>query len=499
MVILETGNEILDSAFRLALGDISGNIIDFEGGLLEGRHPVLIAGSDYPQPWTRDSSINIYNGASLLYPEVMRNNLLALVERRGGGLVLGDLPGGEGEGVYEVCQSWDAIIWLLGVWHHYLYTGDRGVLELAYEVMVNSLGYYIENEYDEVTGLFRGGGVYADGISAYGDYYSRRNDNYGDISGWPRRNPDLSSVRGHGLPMFTLSLNCLYYHIFNNIAGSIARASGRDVDSGWWAFAEQLRRAINDVFWDDAAGRYCYYVDGRGRCDRQEGLGVAFSLLFGVAGEDMAVRLFENVHSTKYGLPCLWPVFERYKAFFNGGSEVEAGQEAFGRHCGTVWPFIGGFWGVAGAKYKRADILGHELFALAGLACLGGQFREIYHPQTGDPYGGLQEAGGEEGFFLLRSVERQTWSATAFFNMVLGGLLGMRFSVDGVRFEPVVPEQLVSVEVRGLPYRSCELDIFIKGSGSEVGEIELDGRDLDECMVPADIEGSHRVNINMVI
>lgn len=55
---LRTGDFEIDRAFRIALGDMVGNIQHYRSGLLEKPSPCLVAGLSYPAPWTRDTAFN---------------------------------------------------------------------------------------------------------------------------------------------------------------------------------------------------------------------------------------------------------------------------------------------------------------------------------------------------------------------------------------------------------------------------------------------------------
>lgn len=81
------------------------------------------------------------------------------------------------------------------------------------------------------------------------------------------------------------------------------------------------------------------------------------------------------------GIPCLWPCFDRYRR-----------EQDYGRHSGTVWPPIQGFWAEAVARQGRADLFARELLVLARNADRDGEFVEIYHPDTGLPYGVCKSA-----------------------------------------------------------------------------------------------------------
>lgn len=44
---LETDNKLLNDAYRIAAGDIVGNIVYYQNGLLTEEKPCMIAGLDY--------------------------------------------------------------------------------------------------------------------------------------------------------------------------------------------------------------------------------------------------------------------------------------------------------------------------------------------------------------------------------------------------------------------------------------------------------------------
>jgi hypothetical protein len=183
-----SGNETMDLAFQIAIGDLSGNIVPFRAGILKMDRPCLMAGLDYRGPWTRDAAINTWNGCGLLFPAVTRDTLLSELEEREGALTIRG-------------QYWDAIIWVVGAWHQYLYDGNREFLATAFEVTRNALAYYERTEFDGQTGLFRGPAVYGDGIAAYPDRYAVTEGGSPCILHWPGANPSHRSGTGYGVPM----------------------------------------------------------------------------------------------------------------------------------------------------------------------------------------------------------------------------------------------------------------------------------------------------------
>jgi hypothetical protein len=463
-----------ERAFSIALGDLASNIVPVCEGLLDREAPVFRAGAGYEKPWTRDAAINVWNGAGLLYPAESRNTLLSVLEQKNGRLVIG--------GPYE--QYWDAIIWTLGAWAFYLFSGDRDFLELAFEATTNSLRHSEQTEFTTELNLFRGPAVYGDGVAAYPDIYAQTAGGDSTILYWPAAHPDLASHPGRGLPMHALSTNCVYFRAYE-VALEMARELGRSPDREWRAKAANLREAINRNFWLPPAGHFRYLVDPFGGCDAQEGFGHSFAILFGVTDAERRESVFETQHVTSAGIPCLWPCFSRYR---HDGD--------YGRHSGTVWPPIQGFWAEVAARYRKIDLFAFEFEALARHAVRDGQFFEIYHPDTGSSYGGLQESRGSGSIGTWQSLPHQTWSATAFVRMVLFGLAGMRFDAGGIHFEPLLPPGLENIELRGLRYRRATIDFVVEGAGGDLAQVLVNGEEAAPFL-PATAAGRYVLELKL--
>ncbi len=469
--VLRTNERILSDAFRIAIGDLVGNVSLFQGGLLDKPIPVIFAGLDYGTPWTRDASINAWNGASLIMPNVARNTLLSVLRRTDGGVRIGG-------------QYWDCIVWTTGAWHHYLYTGDREFLALAMEATRNSLAYSEKTEFDVAEHLFRGPG-WSDGVAGYPMAYADCGGSSA-ILDWPKNNPNKKLTPGYGIPMKALSTNCLYYNAYIT-AGRMAHALGVPSDPHWARKAELLKKAIHRRFWNKEKGCYRFLVGPFGPCDHQEGLGHSYALLFGIADPQQAEAVFRNLHIAPAGIPCAWPSFPRYD---------NADGTAFAWHAGTVWPQIQGFWAETASRHGKTKIFAHELFNLARHATRDRQFAEIYHPLSGKIYGGMQEAGGK-GIIPWKATSRQTWAATAYLRMILLGLVGMRFDTDGVQFRPCVPDGISHVEIENVKFRNMHLKITIDGTGTKIKDCTINARSVANAFV--DVAQTGRQNIVIVL
>lgn len=460
----------MNRAFAIALADASGNIHNYKAGLLDSAQPVLMAGAGYDTPWTRDAAINTWNAAGLLWPAIARNTLLAVLEKKGGRLIIGG-------------QYWDAILWTTGAWNYYLYTGDQAFLDDAFTATVNTLAVREAEEFDQVRGLFRGPAVYGDGVAAYPDRY-RQTGGSSSILDWPKFNAQNAARTGYGLPMMTLSTNCAYLHAYE-LLDKMARVLGRPVDPTWRQKREKLREAIERNFWDAELGRYITLVDFAGRDERQEAIGLAFSVLFGAASFEHQASLFRHTVLTPAGIACLWPTYPRYSAL-----------HGFGRHSGTVWPHAQAFWADAAAKSGHADLFSYELTRMAEKAVRDGQFYELYNPISGQPDGGLQELGG--GIVSWESEPHQTWSATGYLRLILFDLVGMHFDEEGIVFAPLLPEDIHEVKLTGIRYRGAILDVNVHGSGSRIAKMMIDGRAALDHRLGATASGTQHIEITLV-
>ena len=421
------GDETLERAFRLALGAFTINTRRVSSGLLAEPQPCLMAGLDYPSQWTRDASINVYFAAALLDPDLARNTLLSVLEARDGQTVIG--------GLY-----WDRIIWALGAERLWKTTGDNSFARLAYDAIKATMEICLREEYDPSDGLFRGPAVYGDGVSAYPVRY-RNPSLSSSILRWSKEHPDLRVPAGGGIPMKALSTNCMYEHAFRVLA-RLAEAFGED-SARFSAQADELKKAINNSFWNANTDMYDYLA---GECGAQESLGLAFAVLFGIADQEQAKSIFDHVHLTAHGVPCVWPPFPPYDA------------SGYGRHCGTIWPHIQGFWALAALKTGRGGLFARELSALASHAVRDGQFAEIYHPEDGRIYGGIQEGGGE--YLEWRSCAWQTWSAAALLSMVLYGIFGL--DEEGRPGQAFLPKHIAFAELNSLTVRGKELRLAVR-------------------------------------
>ncbi len=119
------------------------------------------------------------------------------------------------------------------------------------------------------------------------------------------------------------------------------------------------------------------------------------------------------------------------------------------------------------------------------------QAGEIYDSIRGTPHGGFQS--GRQ----WNATNHQTWGATGYLGLVYGGLFGMQFEEDGIRFEPHLPSSWGDCQVTGLTYRKARLNIALPGSGSQAIRFEIDGQPQDQAFFPATLVGEREISVRL--
>lgn len=426
-------------------------------GLLTGNR-FLRAGGEYDQPWTRDAAINSWNAASLFEPSVARDTLWSVTRPGEYGLPV----------VQRDNQWWDKVIWIVGAWNHYQVTGDREFLAKAYGVAERLIQEMRSTRYSAENGLYQGPSFFNDGIAGYPAPPAAANDS------------GSSFVLDHAGTdrIMALSTNCLYVGAYR-AAASMAAEMGTPKPE-WKEAADKLKAAINRRFWLPKTGLYGYLLHEGKLDESQEGSGLAFAVLFEVADPSRARSVLSKTHIEPFGITDVYPNFPRFS------------DERPGRHNAIVWPMVQGMWARAATKMRNADAFAKQTELLATLSLKSeGRFFEIYNARTGAVDGGWQNNHS------WGSVPDQTWSATAYLNMIVNGLFGFRFEPKGLRFEPLVPKGWNGATLTGVPYRNAILNIAIHGQGVKRSKITLDGKPLKNGLVPGDLKGTHRVEITV--
>jgi hypothetical protein len=444
---LSCNNEQVADAFRLAL-----NTVD-----LNTRRGILAAGADYGGEWTRDISINSWNGVDLLRTKVSYNSLWSVTVNR-------DTIGH---------QYWDKIIWVIGAYDYYQVTGDKQFLQQMYRCSVNTIHALEKSTFDAKYGLFNGPSVFNDGIAGYPESVFDSINNSSYVLDHPR-----------SLTIKCLSTNCVYYQAYCILQKTAGLLADKTAVEEFSKKAAALKGNIVKYLYDVKRNKLCYFVDAEGQVDvSQEALGNAFAILFGVVDTEKGLDITKKLVVSKYGITTIYPTFKRY-------SDTNPG-----RHNNLIWPFVNGFY--ANACYKVGNYTGfdNEFFSMIHLALDEDKgnynFREIFNPLTGKPDGGWQSGHS------WASCNHQTWSATAFISMVLHDILGMSPEENGIAFKPYLPSGIQTIELKDVSYRDMTLTIKITGKGSRIKQFTCNGVKNKSLFLAAGNKGKMTINIEV--
>ncbi|MDA1120918.1 MAG: hypothetical protein O2887_10595 [Bacteroidetes bacterium] len=527
------GDPNIGRAFRIASGDLVSNILPLTAlpflqskkqwdtlsarlaeiagtrEIIPERVDLLGGGIDYPGTiFPFDVAMYAWDGAGFLQSDAATSSLLYTLKMEKDGNIQ----------CYNL-QNLTGMSWTVAAWANYLYTGSRPFLKIALAATLGGLEYGERTEFDSELNLFRGLAFMGDGISQYPDFWAKSMPGSGHIMNWTQHNPDKKVAVGLGLPMHVLSIQCLNYQGYV-LAARMQQELGLPVDKTLLEKAARLKAAINKHFWREDAGIYRYMVGPFCVSDQQEGWGNTLAILFNIASPEQAKRIFANIRITPQGIPVIWPNWPRY---------TSSDTMTFGQR-NNIWPSVNGVWSEVAASAGHADLFTLELKKTADRACRDNQFAEMYHPITGEIYGGVQEGmtkrsgvhmkafiaarlggtgeptpeaiaklfppmKGKEGINLWQSCGRNTMSSTAYLRMVLHGLCGIKLETDGITFHPTIPEGMSPVAVYELPYRQAELEIHINGEGQKVRKITINGQGA--AKIPTTAKGKQVVEIEM--
>lgn len=445
-------NSSIKDAFNLAMQTVDINT----------RRGILAAGADYGGEWTRDISINSWNGVSLLRPKIAEQSLWSVTIQK-------DTIGH---------QYWDKIIWSIAAYNHYLVTGDKVFLVQAYKCSANTMKELEQKTFDSKYGLFMGPSVFNDGIAAYPEpIYEPLNYSGGVLD------------HKNSVYIKCLSTNSIYYGAYIAL-GQMSKILNADksVTDAYKNKAENLKKNILINLYNKDKNTFNYLIDQLGKVDKsQEGLGISFAVIFGIIDGEKANKLICNAVVSQYGITSITPDFPRYS------------KEKPGRHNNIIWPMVNGFYAMAAVTSECYKSFTHELISLTHLALDEDKgnydFREIYNPYSGQPDGGYQAWGKERPNYHWESCKLQTWSATAYISMVTNGLFGMRFSAQSLSFAPFLPAEISFIELKELAYRRAVLDISIKGKGNSIKSFALDGKVQKNYSIDSKLIGKHSIAI----
>ncbi|WP_372648151.1 hypothetical protein [Draconibacterium sp.] len=402
----------------------------------------LRTGAKWGGVWTRDVSYSTLLAFAYHEPEVAKISLMKKVKR---GRIVQDTGSG---GAWPV--SSDRTTWALAAWEIYKVTGEEEWLEYAFDVIKNTLDDDMKTLRSGTTGMYKG-------ESSFLDWREQT---------YPKWMSNMDIYVSENL-----GTNVVHYqaHI---ILAEMARLLNKPSEE-YLQRANEIKTGINKYLWMEDKGYYAQYLYGRNsliQSPRFEALGEALAVLFDVADKNQAESILSNSPVTEFGTTCIYPQIPGIPPYHNNG----------------IWPFVQSFWNIAAAKVGNEVALEHGLASIYRAAALFLSNYENFVAENGD-YVGTEI-----------NSHRMLWSMAGNLAMVHRLFIGMHFDVDGIRFNPVIPESYKGTRtLSNFKYRKAVLDIEVDGFGNEIEFFMLDGHAIDNAFFPSELEGKHNVHIKM--
>nr|MCU0627754.1 hypothetical protein [Gemmatimonadaceae bacterium] len=445
---LESPEPLLDATYRLSLEELT-QLVRTDGA--------LSAGAKWPGVWTRDVSFASLLALAIVAPDAVRTSLLAKVDSTG--RIIQDTGTG---GSWPI--SSDRLTWALAAWELYAVTGDRDWLPRSYAILARSVAADRHAVIDPATGL-------ANGESSFLDWREQSYPRWMQPADIYQSQAIGTNAVHHGAYRI---LARMARALGDTVAAPLAIGGTRELRAtAWDAMADSLRRAIDTHLWLPGTGWYGQFRYGRlspSVSPRAEALGLALTVLQGVADSARGAALVAAAPQVDFGTPTFWPFIPDERFYHNG----------------SIWPFVTAFATWAAADVRNTAVVEHGLASLLRGTALFLTNKENMVAGTGH----------FEGTAL--NSDRQLWSVAGLLAMQYRVLFGLRFGADSLHFAPMVPPTYAGERtLRGVRWRGATLDITVRGTGSALSRMRLDGADVAGGALPATLAGRHVVVLEL--
>jgi hypothetical protein len=399
-------------------------------------------GANWPGVWTRDVSYSIILSLAAIHPEASKKCLMAKVKD---GKLIQDTGTG---GSWPV--STDRMIWTVAAWEIYCATGDTAWLKQVYPLIKNSAEADIKTILDPETKLIHGESSFLDWREQTYPRWMDAKDIYKSTC---------------------LGTNALHYQTYKILA-DMSASLGED-GSKYDKIAEDIKTAMNNYLWMEEKGYYTQYLYGRtyfSLSPKSEALGEALSALYGIAEGSRAASVISNTPVAEYGVPTIYPYIPDIPPYHNN----------------SVWPFVEAYWTWASKEAENEISVERGLAAMFRASALFLTNKENLVASTGD----------YEGTEINSS--RQLWSIAGNLAMVYRIFFGMKFDEDGLAFSPFIPKAYEGTyTLNNFKYRGAVLNITVKGSGSKISSMLLDGQKISSNKIAGNLKGRHTIEIEL--
>ena len=473
---IRTGSLIFDGLYALAVSEaLQNSVSQIKDGAYGHGEPIQLeafqTGEFWTYVWTRDLSYSTRLALAGFDPERAVNSLLfkssILKPSVSGGLAHQMVQDTGSGGSYPV--SSDRIVWILGASETLKYLPapqQLGFLKKVYPILHDTLEQDRRVLFDPGDGLYRGEQSFLDW----------REQTY---PGWTKTNVTAIAMSK------ALSVNAANYFALRTASEYAMRLHHPDEQTRYAAWAQELKTAINQHFFEPRTGLYSTYLLTDSaypvRVQRYDLLGESLAILLGVADETQARAVLSRYPAGPFGPPVVWPE-ERTVPIY---------------HNQAIWPFVTAYWIEAARKVNAAAVVNRGIHSL-----MRGAAFNLSNMENFDFASGKAEVKDGTLSGPVINSRRQLWSVAGYLAMVQDVVFGLETSWNGIRFLPFVTHQLRDetfastnlLELQNFLYRGKRITVRIHlplprtgGQGAcAIGRIELNGKTITRDFINAD-------------
>ncbi|TNE70248.1 glycogen debranching protein [bacterium] len=425
---------LLDALYNLSLDELEK--LRTDSGFWD-------TGAKWSGVWTRDMSYSIVLALAYLDAETAKACLRAKVKND---RIIQDTGTG---GSWPI--SSDRMTWSLAAWEIYAVTGDTNWLNEAFTVISNSAEDDLKNVFSNDSLVY--------GETSFADWREQSYPRWMQpIDIYTSEAADNGMVHQHT------------YQILADMAESLGQDS---LSARYQTIADYLKENINATFWQEEQGYYAQFTYGSPFpkvSPRAMALAEIFGVLFDIADENKKKQIVSSTPIVEFGIPTIYPQIPNIPAYHNNG----------------IWPFVQAFWNWSAANVKNESVLTQGLASMYRASALFLTNKENMRADNGFDYP------------TEINSDRQLWSVAGNLAMTYRIFFGMRFEPNGLRLEPVIPQAFAGKkELQNFKYRNADLSIKVDGFGSKVATVKIDGEIQKDAFIPANVSGTHTIEITL--
>lgn len=419
---VRSGNLAFDALFALAGTEMKqDSVSEIRDGSYNGGNAIpcdcFETGELWHYVWTRDLSYAASLSLGMLDPQRVRNSLLFKVSGYRDGIRPGARAAGSADGLQIIQDtgsggSWpvstDRVSWAFGA--------DEALKALAPDerkvfaaTALKALTNTLENDrlavYDRADGLYNGEESFLDW----------REQSYAPwIAG------DLASMATSK----ALSTNAGHYKALT-LAAQLAHEQGdAALSAKYAAWAANLKRAINQRFWQADSGMYSSVTAGHfdgAATYKYDWLGQSLAIVTGIADDKQAQSILAHYPHGPLGAPVIYP--------------QQADTAVY--HNRAMWPFVTAYGLKAAAIGGNVAVADAAYDTLMRGAATNLSNMENLEWLSGQP---MLKDGKLSGPVV--NSRRQLWSVGAYLGMVVGNVFGVQTTDEGIALRPFVTAKL---------------------------------------------------------